>query len=61
MASVSFTKDELRTIVWAIQNQYAERVRLDLAKGVTPSEDKTIERLLSISRKTYSTLMEVRK
>jgi len=60
MAVVSFTKDELRTIVWAMQNEYAQRVRIDLSKGITPSGDKTIARLLSISRKTYQTLMEAK-
>lgn len=53
--SIMFTDDELRTIVWAINNEYHKSVLLNLKKGKPGKSEKT-DRLVEISRKAYGEL-----
>lgn len=53
----NFTTDELRTLVWMCQCQHAKVALKDLDNGKKPSEDPTIQRILSISKKAYAELI----
>ena len=55
---MTLTKDELRTLLWMAQNQYASRALQVTRKGQKPSDDPVIQRLLSISRKVNAELVE---
>lgn len=54
----NFTTKELRTIVWMCQNQAAQVALSDLKNGKKPSEDPTHQRILAISKKAYSELID---
>ena len=57
MKKIEFTQEELRTLIWAIQNQHAKSCMQELKNGKKPSESETIQRLNEISKKAYSALM----
>lgn len=53
--SIMFTNDELRTLVWAVNNEYHKTFMRNLKKGV-PGKSETTDRLIEISRKAYGEL-----
>ena len=57
MKHVAFTEDELRTLLWAIQNQHAQESLRVLKKGESPKNSETVQKLNSISKKAYTTLV----
>lgn len=57
MKKVEFTQEELRTLIWAIQNQHAASYMQCFKNGEKPSDNETIQRLNEISKKAYSALM----
>lgn len=56
MKKVEFTEEELRTLIWAIQNQHAKSCMQVLKNGKKPFEDETVQKLNNISKKVYSAL-----
>lgn len=56
MKAVKLTVDELRTLIWMTQNEYATKSKECLQNGVKPSDNSTIQRLLSIQRKAQAVL-----
>ena len=58
MKTVTLTDDELRTLIWMAQNQYAAKAKECLQLGVKPSDHSTIQKLLSISQKAQSALSD---
>lgn len=54
--SIMFTDDELRTLVWALNNEYHKTVFNNIKNGRLAS-DKTTERLVELSRKVYGELI----
>lgn len=58
MKTVKLTDDELRTLIWMAQNQYATKVKECLQLGVKPSEHSTIQKVLSISKKAQAALFD---
>lgn len=53
-----FTTEELRTLVWMCSTAGARVTLKDIEKGVNPSEDGTLKRIHSISKKVYSELTD---
>ena len=49
--SITFTDDELRTLIWMVQNKYADLIKQ--SHGITTP---TIERVLEIGRKAQAEL-----
>lgn len=56
MKTLQFTDDELRTLVWALNNESHRYTRISLEQGKKPQESETIKRLLNLSKKAYSAL-----
>lgn len=55
---LELTKDELRNILWMCEKTAAELALRDLKNGKKPAENKTRNRVLSVSRKVYRELVE---
>ena len=56
MKKVEFTEEELRTLIWAIQNQHARTCMQDLRNDKKPFENEIVQRLNNISKKAYVSL-----
>lgn len=54
----NFTKEELRTICWMCEKEAAHIAMLELKKHNNPSENKQRQRIISISKKAYTELIE---
>lgn len=56
MKSLEFTDNELRTLVWALGNEYAKYSLLAFEQGRSTQECETLQRLLALSDKAYYAL-----
>lgn len=55
MKKIVITDDELRTIIWAVGNEYHRTVRRRVERG-TSEPTETEKRLLNIDKKLYEIL-----
>ncbi len=58
--SIRLTDEELRTVVWALSNQYPRSLRLNAERGRS-IRTETTDRLSSISAKCYAALVGAEK
>lgn len=56
MKKIELTDDELRTVLWALGNEYHRTVRRRVENGKSEPSD-TEKRLLEIDKKLYSKLI----
>ena len=56
--TISLTKDEARTLLWALQIVHAQETKRLLKKGIAPSDHRTIKNLNSLSRTTNAILTQ---
>lgn len=58
MKKVDLTKDEMRTLIWALQSAYAKLSKEDLTKGRKPADDPILQKICSISKKVNGILVK---
>lgn len=56
--TVNITKDEARTLIWALQIVNAQETKRLLKKGIKPNEHRTIKNLCSVSRNVNAVLVK---
>ena len=56
--TINITKDEARTLIWALQIVNAQETKRLLKKGIPPNEHRTIKNLCSDSRHANAVLLE---
>lgn len=55
---IEVTKDEARTILWALQIVHAQETKRLLKKGINPDEHRTTQNLSAASAKINSALVK---
>ena len=58
--AIMFTDDELRTLVWALNNQYHRTFRNNLEAG-KPGKSETTKRIVNLSKIVYGELIRRNK
>lgn len=53
--AIMFTDDELRTLLWALNNQYHRTYRQNLEAG-KPGKTEQTDRIINLSRMVYGEL-----
>lgn len=56
--TIDITKEEARTLIWALQIVNAQETKRLLKKGIVPNEHRTIRNLCSVSRNINTVLLE---